>query len=108
MSPIKDPISAEPATQDPELLRRLLRAKDRMDAASQEEWPVPRLARVGGGSGGHFARWFKRGCGLSAGGGPRAGLCACGGGARAPVSRWLKPGVGAPAAPIPAHAPRRA
>ena len=26
--------------QDPELLRRLLRAKDRMDAASHEEWPV--------------------------------------------------------------------
>jgi uncharacterized glyoxalase superfamily protein PhnB len=32
--------------QDPDLLRRLLRAKDRMDAASHEEWPVERLARV--------------------------------------------------------------
>ena len=32
--------------QDPELLRRLLRAKDRMDAASQEEWPVRRLAAM--------------------------------------------------------------
>jgi hypothetical protein len=25
---------------DPRLLRRLLRAKDRMDAAAHEEWPV--------------------------------------------------------------------
>ena len=33
-------------SHDPELLRRLLRAKDRMDAASHEEWPVRRLARV--------------------------------------------------------------
>ena len=30
--------------QSPELLRRLLRAKDRMDGAPQEEWPVKRLA----------------------------------------------------------------
>ena len=30
--------------QDPRLLRRLLRAKDRMDAASGEAWPVERLA----------------------------------------------------------------
>jgi hypothetical protein len=35
-------------TQDPALLRRLLRAKDRMDAASHEEWPVERLAAVSG------------------------------------------------------------
>jgi transcriptional regulator GlxA family with amidase domain len=46
-------------SQDPELLRRLLRAKDRMDAASQEEWPVRRLARVSGVSEAHFARSFK-------------------------------------------------
>ena len=26
--------------RDPEVLRRLLRAKDRMDAASHEDWPV--------------------------------------------------------------------
>jgi len=45
--------------QDPELLRRLLRAKDRMDAASHEEWPVLRLARVSGVSEAHFARSFK-------------------------------------------------
>src|SRR6476646_6966539 len=45
--------------QDPELLRRLLRAKDRMDAASHEEWPVPRLARVSDVSAAHFARSFK-------------------------------------------------
>ncbi len=45
--------------QDPRLLRRLLRAKDRMDAASHEEWPIPRLARVSGVSEAHFARSFK-------------------------------------------------
>lgn len=44
---------------DPELLRRLLRAKDRMDAASHEEWPVPRLAKVSAVSPAHFARSFK-------------------------------------------------
>ncbi len=47
------------ARQDPALLRRLLRAKDRMDAASHEEWPVERLARVSGVSEAHFARSFK-------------------------------------------------
>jgi len=46
-------------SQDPKLLRRLLRARDRMDAASHEEWPVPRLARVSGVSEAHFARSFK-------------------------------------------------
>jgi transcriptional regulator GlxA family with amidase domain len=50
--------------QDPELLRRLLRAKDRMDAASQEEWPVRRLARVSGASEAHFARSFKKAFGV--------------------------------------------
>ena len=49
----------ERARQDPELLRRLLRAKDRMDAASHEEWPVRRLARVSGVSEAHFARSFR-------------------------------------------------
>ena len=42
------------ASQDPELLRRLLRAKDRMDAASHEDWPVRRLARVSRVSEAHF------------------------------------------------------
>ena len=51
-------------SQDPELLRRLLRAKDRMDAASHEKWPVPRLARVSCVSGAHFARSFKQAFGL--------------------------------------------
>ena len=46
-------------SQDPEVLRRLLRAKDRMDAASHEEWPVQRLARVSFISEAHFARSFK-------------------------------------------------
>ena len=50
--------------QDPELLRRLLRAKDRMDAASHEEWSVPRLARVSGVSEAHFARSFKEAFGV--------------------------------------------
>jgi AraC-like DNA-binding protein len=45
--------------QGPELLRRLLRAKDRMDAASHETWPVRRLAKVSGVSQAHFARSFK-------------------------------------------------
>ena len=46
--------------QDPALLRRLLRAKDRLDAASHEEWPVSRLASVSGVSEAHFARAFKQ------------------------------------------------
>lgn len=50
--------------QDPELLRRLLRAKDRMDAASHEEWPVERLASVSGASAAHFARSFKEAFGV--------------------------------------------
>ena len=47
------------STQDPELIRRLLRARDRMDAASHEDWPVRRLAKVSGVSEAHFARSFK-------------------------------------------------
>lgn len=53
-----------PADQDPDLLRRLLRAKDRMDAASHEAWPVERLARVSGISEAHFARSFKQAFGV--------------------------------------------
>src|ERR1700712_3465472 len=52
------------ATQDPDLIRRLLRAKDRMDAASHEEWPVRRLAQVSGVSEAHFARSFKQAFGI--------------------------------------------
>lgn len=51
-------------SQDPELLRRLLRAKDRMDAASHEDWPVLRLARVSHVSQAHFARSFKDAFGI--------------------------------------------
>lgn len=51
-------------SQDPELLRRLLRAKDRMDGASHEAWPVTRLARVSGVSQAHFARSFKEAFGV--------------------------------------------
>lgn len=56
--------SPEPAPQDPALLRRLLRAKDRMDAASHEAWPVPRLAQVSGVSEAHFARSFRQAFGV--------------------------------------------
>jgi transcriptional regulator GlxA family with amidase domain len=49
---------------DPLLLRRLLRAKDRMDAASDEEWPVSRLAHISGVSQAHFARSFKQAFGV--------------------------------------------
>ena len=53
-----------PTSQDPELLRRLLRAKDRIDAASHEEWPVRRLASVSCVSQAHFARSFKEAFGV--------------------------------------------
>jgi transcriptional regulator GlxA family with amidase domain len=51
--------AGRPPGLDPELLRRLLRAKDRMDGASDEAWPVRRLARVSGVSQAHFARSFR-------------------------------------------------
>jgi len=57
-------MSVDSASQDPELLRRLLRAKDRMDAASHEDWPVHRLARVSRVSEAHFARSFKEAFGV--------------------------------------------
>jgi transcriptional regulator GlxA family with amidase domain len=53
-------VRVDPANQNPQLLRRLLRAKDRMDASSHEDWPVRRLARVSGVSEAHFARSFKQ------------------------------------------------
>ncbi|MEO8310675.1 MAG: AraC family transcriptional regulator [Caldimonas sp.] len=56
--------SAAPASLDPSLLRRLLRAKDRIDAASHEAWPVERLARVSRVSEAHFARSFKQAFGV--------------------------------------------
>ncbi|WP_267395314.1 MULTISPECIES: helix-turn-helix transcriptional regulator [unclassified Sphingomonas] len=52
------------AMRGPSLLRRLLRAKDAMDAASHERWPVQRLASVSGVSPAHFARSFKSAFGL--------------------------------------------
>ena len=60
----RDAVTGDQTGQDPELLRRLLRAKDRMDAASHEEWPVRRLARVSGVSEAHFARSFKEAFGV--------------------------------------------
>ena len=53
-----------PKSQEPELLRRLLRAKDRMDAASHEAWPIRRLASVSAVSEAHFARSFKQAFGV--------------------------------------------
>jgi transcriptional regulator GlxA family with amidase domain len=53
-----------PSELDPELLRRLLRAKDRMDAASHEAWPIRRLAKVSNVSQAHFARSFKEAFGV--------------------------------------------
>ena len=53
-----------PKPQDPELLRRLLRARDRMTATPQEGWPVRRLAGVSGVSEAHFARSFKEAFGV--------------------------------------------
>jgi len=61
-SPLTQPTDLP--SQDPRLLRRLLRAKDRMDAASDEAWPVERLASVSGVSQAHFARSFKDAFGL--------------------------------------------
>lgn len=58
------PTPPEGSSQDPDLLRRLLRAKDRMDGASHEEWPIRRLARVSGVSQAHFARSFKEAFGV--------------------------------------------
>jgi AraC-like DNA-binding protein len=57
-------MSEYPPSQDPDLLRRLLRAKDRMDAASHEDWPIKRLAEVSHVSEAHFARSFKEAFGV--------------------------------------------
>jgi transcriptional regulator GlxA family with amidase domain len=61
--PAAAPVGAD-LLENPVLLRRLLRAKDRMDAASHEAWPVKRLALVSGVSEAWFARSFKRAFGL--------------------------------------------
>lgn len=45
---------------NPDLLRRLLRAKDRMDAFPFEDWTVERLASVSLVSKAHFARSFLK------------------------------------------------
>ncbi|MBC3767150.1 helix-turn-helix transcriptional regulator [Neptunicella marina] len=46
--------------QSPELLRRLLRAKDCIDGAPHEDWSIKRLAQVSFVSVAHFARQFKK------------------------------------------------
>lgn len=50
--------------QSPLLLRRLLRAKDKMDGAPHEDWPVHRLAQVSAVSVAYFAREFKKAFGV--------------------------------------------
>lgn len=52
------------ALQDPELLRRLLRAKDRMGAEPEKDWKIADLARISGTSSAHFARSFKSAFGV--------------------------------------------
>ncbi|MDA5635701.1 helix-turn-helix transcriptional regulator [Agrobacterium sp. ST15.16.024] len=52
------------ANRDVLLLRRLLRARDHMDAAPHEAWPVSRLAKVSGASQAHFARSFRDAFGI--------------------------------------------
>lgn len=49
---------------DPDLLRRLLRAKDRMDAHSGMEWSIQSLAGISCLSEAHFARSFKKAFGI--------------------------------------------
>ena len=51
-------------SQAPELLRRLLRARDRMDAAPQKAWTVRQLAEVSAVTEAHFAREFRKAFGL--------------------------------------------
>ncbi len=64
LCPAESTPTVDAENQSPELLRRLLRAKDRMDAASHEDWPVQRLAEVSHVSEAHFARSFKEAFGV--------------------------------------------
>ncbi len=57
-------MASRSADRDLKLLRRLLRAKDRIDAAPHEEWPVSRLARISGTSEAYFARSFRDAFGI--------------------------------------------
>jgi transcriptional regulator GlxA family with amidase domain len=47
-----------PPPSDPALLRRLLRATDRVAAAPEQRWTVARMAKVSGVSPAHFSRCF--------------------------------------------------
>ncbi|HLO96283.1 MAG TPA: helix-turn-helix transcriptional regulator [Burkholderiaceae bacterium] len=58
------PVAGPSPAPSPALLRRLLRARDRMDAASEEAWPVRRLADLCGLTEAYFARAFKAAFGL--------------------------------------------
>lgn len=50
--------------RDLQLLRRLLRAKDRIDAEPHQLWTVSQLASVSGVSEAHFARSFREAFGV--------------------------------------------
>ena len=50
--------------QSPLLIRRLLRAKDRMDGAPHEDWTIAQLAEVSAVSAAYFAREFRKAFGL--------------------------------------------
>jgi len=57
-------IAKTSAARDLKLLRRLLRAKDHMDAAPQKDWPISHLARISGASEAYFARSFRNAFGI--------------------------------------------
>ena len=59
LCPLSEVLMKTSSDRDLKLLRRLLRAKDRMDAAPHEEWPLLRLARISGVSEAHFIRSFR-------------------------------------------------
>lgn len=48
----------QPVLADPDQLRRMLRARDRVAAAPHEAWSVARMARLSGMAPAHFARRF--------------------------------------------------
>lgn len=54
----------DPSLQDAELLRRLLRARDAIDRASEQDWPIARLAAISCVCEAHFARSFRQAFGL--------------------------------------------
>lgn len=56
--------TSEARAMHPDVLRRLLRAKDRMDAESHKDWSVESLATISCVSTAHFARSFRKAFGI--------------------------------------------